>query len=105
MDAAEYHRIIDATMDRVVRVLQALDDVDFTTSDGLVTLEFEDGARYVLNRQSGNQQLWLAAGTRAWHYGWDPVRRTWLDDRDGHEVWTRLGALVSEKLGRSVEFA
>lgn len=104
MDPAEYHRRIDATLERVVRVLQTLDDVDFTASDGLVTLEFDDGARYVLNRQSGNHQLWLAAGARAWHYVWDEGRATWVDDRDGHEVWARLGALVSEKLGRPVTF-
>jgi len=104
MDAAEYHRRIDATLGRVVRVLQGLDDIDYTASDGLVTFEFEDGTRWVLNRQSGNHQLWLAAGARAWHYGWNAERGTWCDDRDGHEVWDRLAELVSGKLGRPVRF-
>ena len=104
MDAAEFHRVIDTTLERVVRTLQTLDDLDFTASDGLVTLEFDDGARYVINRQSGNHQLWLAAGARAWHYDWDPAAGTWRDDRDGHDVWVRLRALVGEKLGRDVVF-
>jgi CyaY protein len=102
MDAAEFHRAVDAAIERVVRALQDAEDVDFTAGDGLLTLEFEDGARWVLNRQSGNHQLWLAAGARAWHYGWDAATASWRDDRDGHEVWERLRELLAAKLGRPV---
>ena len=102
MDAAEFHRAIDAAIERVARALQSAEDVDFTAGDGLLTLEFDDGTRWVLNRQSGNHQLWLAAGARAWHYDWDADARTWRDDRDGHVVWDRLAALLAEKLGRPV---
>jgi len=42
----------------------------------LLTIEFPDDARFVLNRQTGASQMWLAAGARAWHYRWDPARDT-----------------------------
>jgi len=103
MDVAEYHRRIDEALERVVRALEALEEVESTAADGLVTIAFEDGTRWVLNRQSGNQQLWLAAGARAWHYRWDPGAETWRDDRDGHEIWRRLEALLGDKLGRTVQ--
>lgn len=102
MDPVAYHRRIDETLERVVRGLQKLDEVEYEAADGLVRLEFEDGSRCVVNRQGGNQQLWLAAGARAWHYDWDAVRETWRDDRDGHDFWDRLAALLSEKLGRPI---
>jgi CyaY protein len=74
------------------------DALDAATGDGLVTIEFEDGARYVLNRQSGNGQMWFAAGARAWHYDWNGTE--WVDDRDGHRLDDRVVEVVSAKLGR-----
>ena len=60
------------------------DEVDYSVSDGVITIEFADGARYVLNRQTAASQMWFAAGARAWHYDWNEARGAWVDDRDGH---------------------
>ena len=68
----------------------------------MVTLEFPDGVRFVLNRQAGASQMWLAAGARAWHYDWDAAQGLWVDDRDGHRLLDRIGEVVSTKIGRSV---
>ncbi len=78
------------------------DELDYDEADGVLTLEFADGKRFVLNRQAGNGQMWYAAGARAWHYTWDPARRAWLDDRDGHELGANLRRTVAEKLGRAL---
>lgn len=99
MDQEDYLRAADACLERAARWLGAMEDFDVTAGDGLVTVEFDDGARFVLNRQSAARQMWLAAGARAWHYGWDAPRGAWLDDRDGHELFARLAEVVGEKLG------
>lgn len=104
MDQTEYHREVAACLGRIARVLDAYEDLDFQTGDGLVAIDFEDGARFVVNRQSGADQMWLAAGARAWHYDWDAEARTWVDDRDGHRLYDRLAEVVSAKLGRTVSF-
>jgi CyaY protein len=105
MEQREYLRRADACLARVAAWLEGFDpdELDFATSDGVVTLEFPDKTRYVLNRQAAANQMWFAAGARAWHYGWDDARGTWIDDRDGHELSINLARVVSEKLGRSVE--
>jgi CyaY protein len=99
MDQHEYLRAADGCLDRAARWLGEMEELDVTAADGLVTVEFDDGVRFVLNRQSAARQMWLAAGARAWHYGWDATRRAWLDDRDGHELFARLAQVVGEKLG------
>jgi len=99
MDEQEYLRAADACLDRVGRWLGELEDVDVMAGDGLVTLEFDDGARFVLNRQAAARQIWLAAGARAWHYGWDDERHAWVDDRDGHDLYSRIAEVVGERLG------
>ena len=76
------------------------DELDMTSGDGIVSLEFEDGTKYVLNRQSAAHQMWFAAGARAWHYDWKDG--AWCDDRDGHRLDERLAEVITAKLGRPV---
>ena len=99
MDPHEYLRRADACLEQVARWLEEFDpdEVDYATSDGVVTLEFPDRSRFVLNRQAGASQMWFAAGARAWHYDWDAGAGRWVDDRDGHELYARITATVSEK--------
>ena len=105
MDRTQFTRLADACLERAAQWLEGFDpdEVDFSTSDGVVALEFADGARFVLNRQAAASQMWLAAGDRAWHYGWSAERGRWLDDRDGHELFSNLATVVGAKLGRRLE--
>jgi CyaY protein len=104
MDRQQYLRLADACLERFATWLEDFDpdEVDFSTADGVLTIEFPDGVRYVLNRQAGASQMWFAAGDRAWHYDWNAERERWCDDRDGHELSERVGRSVSEKIGRAV---
>ncbi len=104
MDSREFLRRADECLERVARWLEPFDpdELDYATSDGVVTLEFADKRRYVLNRQTATDQMWFAAGARAWHYNWDAQKQTWVDDRDGHDLYARVAEVVSEKLGRTV---
>lgn len=101
MDRQEYLKRTDECLASVARWADGFDpdEVDASTSDGVVTLEFHDRTRFVLNRQTAASQMWFAAGARAWHFGWDEVRRAWLDDRDGHELMGRIAEAVAAKLG------
>jgi CyaY protein len=104
MDTNEYGREAEACLERIAGWLADVEDLDLTIRDGLVQIEFDDGARYVVNRQGAARQMWLAAGARAWHYDLDPTSGDWLDDRDRHRLRDRLVELVSEKLGRPLPF-
>jgi len=104
MEAKEYTQLVDACLERVADWLEPFDpdQLDYQTSDGVITLVFGDKTRFVLNRQSAVHQVWFAAGARAWHYNWDAARRAWVDDRDGHELYANVARVVSEKLGRKL---
>lgn len=104
MEAKEYTQRVDACLARVANWLEPFDpdQLDYQTSDGVITLAFADKTRFVLNRQSAVNQIWYAAGARAWHYNWDEVKESWVDDRDGHELYANLAGTVGAKLGRAV---
>ena len=107
MDKQLFTRLSDACLDRVAKWLEPFDpdELDYKTTDGVVTLEFADGTRYVLNRQAATSQMWFAAGARAWHYDYDAAKDAWFDDRDHHALLDNIASVVSKKLGRSVKLA
>jgi CyaY protein len=100
-------RLADESIERVARWLEVFDpdEVDFSSTDGVLTMEFADKQRYVLNRQTATDQMWFAAGARAWHYDFDAAKKTWVDDRDGHDLYQRISEVVSQKIGRAVPIA
>lgn len=105
MERHDFLKIADECLDRIADWLESFDpdEVDFATTDGVVTIEFADDVRFVLNRQTAADQMWFAAGARAWHYDWDGERQSWLSDKDGHDLYGRISEVVSEKIGREVE--
>jgi CyaY protein len=107
MDAAEFAKRSDACLSRVARWLETLDpdEVDYSTGDGVVTIEFPDGGKFILSRQAATSQIWLAAGASGRHYDYDASSDRWRDDKDGHDLYARLAEVVSDKIGRIVEFA
>lgn len=104
MDRATFMRRADDVMRRVEDWLEDFDpdEVDFTSADGVVKIQFAGGRTFVLNRQTAADQMWYAAGVRAWHYEWDGERSQWLCDKDGHELFGMVHSTVAEELGRDV---
>jgi CyaY protein len=106
MDTKEFVACSEACLSRVAKWLEDFDpdEVDYDTGDGALTIEFPDGGRFVLSRQSATMQVWLAAGAHGWHFDYDPSSDRWIDDKDGQDLYERLAKSLSEKLGRPLEF-
>lgn len=103
--AADFERRVDECLRRIHRKLDAEDPdaVEASLGDGVLTIEFPGGSKFLVSRQSAARQIWVAAGARAWHYRLDPAGGGWIDDKDGHDLYKRLSEAVSEKLGRTIE--
>jgi len=106
MDSREFVARSEACLSRVARWLEDFDpdEVDYSAGDGALTIEFPDGGRFVLSRQSATTQVWLAAGGHGWHFDYDAAADRWIDDKDGYDLYARLAESLSEKLERQVEF-
>lgn len=99
-------RAFDVAADRALHALeQALNDVDGVEADlesGILTVEFADGVRYVINSHRAARQIWMAAGARAWHFDPTAAADAWTSTKSGEELWACVEAQVSAKLGRAV---
>ena len=87
----------------VEAALDTLDDdqVDTDLEEGVLTIEFESGERFVLNVNGPAREIWLSANRRAWHFA--PRGAEFVSTAAGAEtVLEVLSELVGEKLGRRV---
>jgi CyaY protein len=81
--------------------LDALDlDAEVELSMGILSVEFPDGAKYVINSHRAAKQIWMAAERTAWHF--DPRGATWVASKTGDELYATVAAALAKKLGRSV---
>ena len=51
---------------------------------------------------NGWESSYYSELVRKSEYDFDAQKNTWLSDRDGHDLFARIGEVVSEKLGRSI---
>jgi CyaY protein len=78
------------------------DAVDTDMSEGVLTIEFETGVRFVLNVNGPAGEIWLSANRRAWHFA--PGKHGFVSTAAGAEPLLEvLSGLLGEKLGRRVE--
>jgi len=86
----------------LVDALDGLSDELFAELAGdVLTVEFDDQTRYVINSHLAARQIWLAAERSAWHFDVDAEGR-WQDRRTGAELWAKVQELLARKLGHPV---
>ena len=103
MDEKEFARRAAETLGKLDDALRDVDGLYADLAGDILTLEFEDESKFVVNSHSAAQQIWLSANMQAWHFGWDLASQTWRDTRSGVELFAELGKLVSGKLAQPVQ--
>jgi CyaY protein len=87
----------------LVDALDAFPDEVFAELAGdVLTIEFEDKTRYVVNSHLAARQIWLAAERSAWHFDHIVAEGRWVDRKSKGELWSTLAAVLGRKLGRPV---
>ena len=92
---------IEELMSRL-EAIEALDDCDMDLIDGVFELEFEDGAKLIINRQEPVKQLWLASPEGPAHFGFDADSGEWENDKTGESLTRTLERVLSQKTGTSI---
>jgi CyaY protein len=100
MDEATFD---DHARDELTRIEDALsgvdpDDIEVTTSDGVLKLDLRDGTKVVINSHRAARQIWMAAVASAWHFDPSPDGK-WRASRTGDELRATITRLVAERIG------
>ncbi|MCA9597608.1 MAG: iron donor protein CyaY [Myxococcales bacterium] len=100
----EYAQRAGVELRALVDALDAVEDdeVEAELASDILTVEFSDDSKYVVNSHSAARQIWMAAERNAWHFDWVPEKSAWIAAKTGDELWDTLARVLGEKLGHAV---
>jgi len=101
----EFSKDADRFMERILGALADFDpdELDTDLAMGVLTMEFADGSKCIMNRQSAAHQIWLAEGASAWHFELDPRAEHWIDTKGRGRLEKVLSEILARRLGRRVD--
>lgn len=93
---------LNALVDALDEVSQQTDAFEVELANDILTLDFPDGVRFVINSHRAARQIWMAANTSAWHFNWHADSQRWLCSKTNAELWQVVAEQLRVKTGKSV---
>ncbi len=103
IDEATFDATADSVLARLEIALNEVDGIEADLGSGILSIEFEDGVRFVVNSHRAARQIWMAAGASAWHFDVEVTTGLWTSKKTGDELWAQIEQSVGQKLGRLLE--
>jgi CyaY protein len=99
MNETDFHRSVDAALARIERSLEDT-DLDFDLEAGILTVTCPDGSRVIVNRQTPNREVWVAARSGGFHFRMKDGE--WRDTRSGEELYASLARVLAAQGGGEI---
>lgn len=103
MSDSEYLTRAEAALAAIERTLDDTEaDIEFERSGNVLTLEFENGTKIIVNLQPPMQEIWIAAKAGGFHFRF--TDGAWHDTRSGTEFFAALSDYATQQAGEPVRF-
>lgn len=98
---SDFHNAVDAMLEHIENALDQLDvDIDSDLANGILTLAFTDRTKVIVNRQTSNREIWVAARSGGFHFRHDGA--AWRDTRSHEQLDALLSRVFSEQSGEVI---
>lgn len=98
MAESEFHERVDAILDAIEASIDTTDaDIDSERNGGVLTLTFANGSKVIVNRQTPNREIWVAAKSGGFHFRFDRERDSWVNTRGVETLGENLTRVTSEQ--------
>ena len=103
MSDSEYLTRAEAALTAIERTLDDIEtDIEFERSGNVLTLEFENGTKIIVNLQPPMREIWIAAKAGGFHFRF--TEDAWRDTRNGTEFFSALSDYATQQAGEPVHF-
>ena len=103
MTESEYLQLTDALFKNIEQAIDDSDaDIECNLSGSVMTIEFADRSQVIVNRHAPYQEMWLAAKSGAYHFGYQDGK--WMSRRDDSEFYGTLGEMLLKGAGVKFSF-
>lgn len=109
MTDAEFEELFENTLISIEEALEPVELLDVeVNSGGILTIEFANQSKIIINKQTPLHQLWVAAKAGGFHLNYDPITATWKtleaqNQTSPEELFNLLARLCSEQAGQTIQ--
>ncbi|MFC0402182.1 iron donor protein CyaY [Paraburkholderia rhizosphaerae] len=101
MSDTDYLARAEGVLAAVERALDYTDaDIEFERSGNVLTLEFANDTKIIVNLQPPMHEIWIAAKSGGYHFRF--VDDAWRDTRNGTEFFSALSDYATQQAGEPV---
>lgn len=105
MTESEFLALAEAVLTQVEAAVEAVVDdsdvdIDCERTGNVLTLEFDDGSKIIVNVQTPMSEIWIAARSGGFHFRLKGDK--WRDTRDDSELFEALSRFASQQAGETV---
>ena len=97
MNESEFHGAVEAVLARIDSSLENEDRLEVDLESGILTIGCPDGSRIIVNRQTPNREIWVAARSGGFHF--TAREGAWRDTRSGEELFASLSRIIAAQAG------
>ncbi len=101
-----FEALADEELNQLIEALiECSDEIDPDLESGVLSINFEDNTKFVVNSHRAARQIWMAAERSAWHFDYQVSSQRWVVSGQDTELWSALSAALSRKLGGAIELS
>ncbi len=104
MQESEFNQCIDDTLLAIEEAVdESGEDIDYDNIAGILTLEFADQSKVIINRQAALSQLWVAARSGGFHL--DFVEGGWFCKTEDCSLVELINRVCTEQAKTEITLA
>ena len=92
----------------MIAIEEAIDDsgadIDYDNIADILTLEFSNTSRIIINKQTPLSQIWVAAQSGGYHFDYDQESGLWCLNGDSNlDLMSQLSLYCTQQAGEDVQ--
>ena len=95
MNETEFHQAVEAVLARIESAVEASEALEADLESGILTVTCPDESRVIVNRQTPNREIWVAARSGGFHLRWKDIQQSIYLPSCGFAFTTNLGEAES----------
>ena len=105
LEESEFHARVDRVLAAIENAVEAAIEtsdanIDSEINGGILSLEFADGSKVIVNRQTPLREIWVAAKSGGFHFRLDGT--LWRDTRGGDALDALLTRVIAQQSGHVI---
>ena len=105
MNESQFNQLAEETMIAIEEAIEESGaDIDYDNVADILTLEFSNGSRIIINKQTPLSQIWVAAKSGGYHFDYDETSELWCLNRDiQKDLFSQLSLYCTQQAGEDIQ--